>query len=177
MRISCYEDLAHIPNRLPTMLEAYSGSDIVQWFGNIERQIVNMIDDQEASRNHTYADKLREFLKVWRDNELTGSINIEQLLPLKAASSILAVDTWKLNDYFSSLAIQIKRIIASEEELPPMGGVPSNKPKGPSASFGASSSAPKGPAAEEPVPGENKPPEEGEEKPPAEDEENNEVTV
>jgi hypothetical protein len=100
------------------LLEAYSGTSIVQWYGNIERQLSGLLDDAEKGRNWPYADKVREFLRVWRDNEITGSLNRETLDILKSASDMLAVDPWNLKNYFSNLRDQLRKLVASEEELP-----------------------------------------------------------
>lgn len=100
------------------LLEAYSGTAIVQWYGNIERQLGRLLDDAEKGRNWPYADKVREFLRIWRDNEITGSLNRETLDILKSASDVLAVDSWNLKNYFSNLRDQLRKLVASEEELP-----------------------------------------------------------
>ncbi len=116
-----YESLAtvnHSEQYHPALMEAYSGAQIVGWYGNIQHQLERMLDEQEAARNYVYADKIREFLKVWRGNELTGSINRETLEVLKTACSMLGVDKWNLKNYFSTLRDQIRKLIASEEELP-----------------------------------------------------------
>lgn len=115
-----YESMGRIrfDNREPELLETYSGTSIVQWHGKIERQLVNMLADAEKGRNFPYADKIREFLKIWRSNEISGSINRETLETLKSASDMLSVDTWNLASYFSSLRDQLRVLIASEEELP-----------------------------------------------------------
>jgi hypothetical protein len=100
--------------------EAYKGQDIVQWQGRIERQLTGFIADAERDSNFGYGDKLREFLRVWRDNAYTGSINIETTEVLLAATDMLAVDTWRLASYFGSLRDQLRRLKASTEELPSM---------------------------------------------------------
>lgn len=100
------------------ILEAYSGTSIVQWYGNIERQLGRLLEDAEKGRNWPYADKIREFLRIWRDNEIDGSINRETLDILKSASDVLSVDSWNLKNYFSNLRDQLRKLIASEEELP-----------------------------------------------------------
>jgi len=100
------------------ILETYSGVDIIKWHGRITDQLVKMVEEAEKGRNFVYADKVREFLKTWRANEITGSINRETLEVLKAASDILAVDNWNFRSYFHSLATQIKVLIGSEEQLP-----------------------------------------------------------
>lgn len=102
----------------PVLLEAYAGTAIVQWFGNIERQLGSMVDDAEKGKNWPYADKVREFLKIWRGNEITGSLNREEIDILKSASDILAVDSWSLKNFFSNLRDQLRKLIASEEQLP-----------------------------------------------------------
>lgn len=102
----------------PELLEAYAGTSIVTWSGRIERQLDGFLADAEKGRNWPYADKIREFLRIWRDNEITGSLNRETLDILKSAADVLAVDAWNLKNYFSSLRDQIRKLIASEEELP-----------------------------------------------------------
>lgn len=115
-----YESFGHLDfnQRDPILLEAYSGTSIVQWYGNIERQLGGLLDDAEKGRNWAYADKIREYMRIWRDNEITGSINRETLDILKSASDVLAVDAWNLKNYFSNLRDQLRKLIASEEELP-----------------------------------------------------------
>ena len=111
------------------LIEAYSGVEIVSWYGTIERQLEEMIDKSEAQRNHPYADQVREYLKTWRANEISGSMNREVLETLKAAASQLAVTEWKYRNYFSNLRDQLRKLIASEEELPREPQQP-QKPKG-----------------------------------------------
>lgn len=108
----------NLSQRSPLLLETYGGAEIVLWHGKIERQINNLVADAEKGRNFSYADKLREMLRIWRENEITGSINRETLDTLKAACDVLAVDSWNLNSYFSSLRDQLRALVASEEELP-----------------------------------------------------------
>jgi len=103
---------------VPYMLESYKGSSIVSWQGNIERQIADMVEKYTANRNFPYQDKLRQFLQIWRKYPISGSINRETLDPLESAADILAVDNWKLSNFFSNLRDQIRRLVASEEELP-----------------------------------------------------------
>lgn len=113
-----YEDAGYSPAHKSEILEGYRGTDIVGWYSNIEAQLVRMLDEQEGNRNFEYADKLRNYLKTWRDNEITGSINREDVAILKATAEGLAVDNWGLNNYFTHLKSSLARLIASEEELP-----------------------------------------------------------
>jgi hypothetical protein len=116
-----YESMSTVgqaENLQPVLLEAYSGASIVAWYGTIEDQLQRMLDDQEASRNFENADRIRAFLNTWRDNAITGSINIDELEPLKAASEQQASAKWPMRNYFSSLRNQLRKLIASEEELP-----------------------------------------------------------
>jgi hypothetical protein len=115
-----YETLAYLglSRPKPDLLETYSGKSIVMWHGKIEGQLQGLVDDSEKGRNFPYADKLREYLKIWRANEITGSINREQLETLKAAADVLSVDNWDMATYFRSLRDQLRVLIASEEELP-----------------------------------------------------------
>lgn len=114
--------------RRAEVLEAFAGTAIVAWHGKIERQLVNLLTDAEKGRNYAYADKLREFLKIWRANEITGSINRETLEVLKSAADILSVDQWNMSAYFGSLKDQLKVLIASEEQLPRGMEEPGNEP-------------------------------------------------
>lgn len=151
-----YESMGRIrfDNREPELLETYSGTSIVQWHGKIERQLVNMLADAEKGRNFTYADKIREFLKIWRSNEISGSINRETLETLKSASDMLSVDTWNLASYFSSLRDQLRVLIASEEELPRGVDMNQNDPfAGGGGGGGAPPMAPAFGPEEEPPPG------------------------
>ena len=93
-----YESLGYInfDSICAPLLEVFAGTAIVGWYGKIERQLVNLLADAEKARNFPFADKIREFLKIWRTNELTGSINRETLEILKTASDLLAIDQWNL---------------------------------------------------------------------------------
>lgn len=153
-----YESLAWLDFKLyrPVELtEAYSGTAVVGWYGKIERQLVNLLRDAVSGQNYPYSDKIREFLKTWRENQITGSINRETLKSLEAPARQLAVDNWNLSDYFSSLKDQLNILIASEEQLPRGMEEPGNEPLpggggggggGPpmSPSFGAEDEAPGG---------------------------------
>lgn len=100
------------------VLEYLSGKDMVGWHGRIEQQLVDKVEQQEASRNFEYADKLRAFLGLWRQHAITGSINREPVEALEAASQVLAVDDWSLSNYFRNLRDSLRQVIASIEELP-----------------------------------------------------------
>lgn len=125
-----YESMGYLDFSLrrAELYEAFAGTAIVAWHGKIERQLVNLLTDAEKGRNYAYADKIREFLKIWRANEITGSINRETLEVLKSAADILSVDQWNLGAYFGSLKDQLKVLIASEEQLPRGMEEPGNEP-------------------------------------------------
>lgn len=136
----------------PVLLEAWRGDAIVMWYGNIERQLERVLEEQEATRNFPYADKIRAFLQTWRANEITGSLNRETLELLKTAAQMLSVDKWNLKNYFSVLRDQLNRLIASEEELPrgidtdenpSMGGIGGRGAPPMSPDFGPEEEAPK----------------------------------
>lgn len=151
-----YESMGYLDlsTRRPELLEAFAGTAIVAWHGKIERQLVNLLTDAEKGRNYAYADKIREFLKIWRANEITGSINRETLEILKSASDILSVDQWNLSAYFGSLKDQLKVLIASEEQLPRGMEEPGNEPfAGGGGGGGAPPMAPSFGPEEEPPPG------------------------
>lgn len=113
-----YEDWGRAPQQEFYLPEAYTGTAIVQWYGNIERQLTRMLEENEASRNFVYADKIRQFIKTWRENEVTGSLNRDTLQILKTATEQLSVDSWNLANYFSNLRDQLRKLLASEEQLP-----------------------------------------------------------
>lgn len=100
--------------------EAFSGTSVVAWQGRIERQLGDMINEYEESNNPGYVDKLRAILNAWRANPLTGSVNVETVQALLGPIELAAVDSWKLQDYFSKLKDSLKVLTASLEELPPM---------------------------------------------------------
>jgi hypothetical protein len=116
-----YESLGTIQNleeaQVP-VLETLSGSQVVSWYSMIEDFLQRKLDDQEASRNRENADRLRAFLNTWRDNELTGSISVDQLRPLKAAAEQGAAVGSPLRPIFSSILRNIRKLIADEEQLP-----------------------------------------------------------
>lgn len=143
--LQSYEDLARLPLSQQVVCEAYDGASVVQWYGNIERQLGSMLNDNEASRNFVYTDKLRAFQKIWRENEITGSLNRETLNALKTATDMLSVDAWTLSNYFSNLRDQLRKLIASEEALPRV-DMEQNMPNlGPGAGAGGTSRPPMSP--------------------------------
>lgn len=151
-----YNDLAAAGYvKQPPLMEAYRGVDVVAWQGRIERQIEMYVDENQESRNYVYADKLREFLKTWRANTFTGSINVETIDVLEAATAQLAVDNWRYQSYFSNLRDQLRKLKASVEELPfddvvpPEQRSPESGP--PVQDFGAEEKAPADEAGEEGV--------------------------
>ncbi len=115
-----YESLAFISVNKNILAEAFRGTDLVSWHGSIENQLVNFVEDFKNKKNDTYAQKVQQFLDTWRAHKFTGSINVEDIDPMEAAASQLAVDNWNLRTYFSSLRDRLKQIKASEEELPRM---------------------------------------------------------
>jgi hypothetical protein len=161
--VTNYEDLTFVGHTWqPELLEAYSGAAVVQWYGNIERQLKHLADEYESARNHNYVDKIREFLKTWRDTPIDGSLNRESLDVLSATVKQLAVDGWKLSDYFASIRNQLQRLIASQEELPNV----EPSPEGAAGSAGPSAGRKEPPTSEfGPQEKEGEPPTEGEEAP------------
>jgi hypothetical protein len=157
----CYEDIAwHNSRPLPVVQEAYAGEDIVGWYGNIEGQLNDLIDRYERAKNVPYVERLRAFYTKWRDNQITGSINRETIAPLEAAADMLAVEPWNLKTYFRSLRDQLRKLMASEEQLPRLPqAVKKGSPKRvslgagpqPSTSFGPSPT-PAGPSGPEGAP-------------------------
>lgn len=115
-----YDSIAYLSESLrdSKIVEVYSGEGIVGWHGNIERQMDRMLTTYEAARNRPYTDKLSAYLKIWRNNPLSGSINVEDINTLNSGAEVLAVDNWNLKDYFSNLRDQLNKLKASEEELP-----------------------------------------------------------
>lgn len=127
-----HEDLSTMAARQGNYLpEAFEGTAIVQWYNNIERQLTRMLEENEAARNFNYADQIRTFLKTWRENEITGSMNRETIQILKASAEQLSVQAWNLANYFSNLKTQLAKLVASEEQLPRVASEPNNKMGGP----------------------------------------------
>lgn len=129
------------------LTEAYRSTDLVGWHGKIERHLEGLRAKYDSQKNRDQADKLAEFLRMWRAHPITGSINIEDLAPLEAAASAYAVDKWKLGNYFTALRDRIRSIIASVQELPdgidapsPTGRSTRMSPGRPPSTFGAETS-------------------------------------
>ena len=110
---------AHTP-RFPPILEAYRGTEVVEWWGRIERQLVDMVNRFETSRDFESKSKAQEALDVWRKNQITGSINVETVNALESGIRMLAVDTWNQSNYFAALRDSLRKLVAGQEELPPM---------------------------------------------------------
>lgn len=142
-----YESLGYFNHpQEAELLEAYSGTSVVAWFGNIERQLIGMEEQYKLAKNTEYADKIHTFLQTWRDNPIGGSMNVETLQVLEAAAAQNAVDPWKLGNYFSNLRDQLRKLIASQEELPldnqPQAGMRRKSKPRPPGDFGPAAEAP-----------------------------------
>jgi hypothetical protein len=143
----------------PALLEAFTGTSIVSWYDNIDRQLDAIVDKYQQRHMHSVADRVRTFLNTWRDNEITGSVNRENIEPLKAAAEQCASDDWKLKPYFQNLRGQLRTLEASLEELPSTAfptPEPATFPTAPPSNFGPQdqAGAPGGP----PAPGAGAPP-------------------
>lgn len=120
MRFTDYESLGTVTfaGRKPPLLEAFRGSDIVDWYGRIEQSLINLLNDAEKANNHTYAERLRAYLETWREFPIDGSLNRETIDVLIAATKQWARESWDLQSYFLSLQTRLRQLVASEEELP-----------------------------------------------------------
>jgi hypothetical protein len=118
--IQSYENLGFIDyNRYkPLLLEVYAGKDIAQWWGNILRQLQDMKGKAEEVNNDDYASQLSRFIRTWTENEITGSMNIEDIRTLKTAAEWAGELPWNFKNYFMTLANQLRKLVASTEELP-----------------------------------------------------------
>jgi hypothetical protein len=118
-----YETWGHasVMSEKPMLLERYRGTSVVGWYGSIEGQLERMEDRYRSAHNDEYADRLHTFLLTWRSHPITGSMNIDTLELLESASAQLAADPWQLRDYFRNLRDQLRKLIASFEELPAPG--------------------------------------------------------
>lgn len=166
MKPYSYEDAAAVQmmgHESPRALlaEYVSGADIVGWYGRIEAQLVDKLEREEGNRNTPYADKIRAFLKLWRENEIRGSLNREPIDTLKAATDILAVDDWNLASYFRSLRDSLRALIARIEELPYDSDAMANDEPEPAQPMGGGMPGAFGPEKESPPAGEPKPGEAG----------------
>ena len=116
-----YESLGTLQNveeaQVP-VLEVLQGAQVVSWYSMIEDFLQRKLDDQEAARNRENGDRLRAFLNTWRENELTGSISVDQLRPLKAAAEQATAVKSSLRPIFSSILRNLRKLIADEEQLP-----------------------------------------------------------
>jgi hypothetical protein len=155
-----YETLAWHEARsvkYPPVLEAVRGTQVVEWYGRIERQLVDMVNRFQTTRNFANKAKAQEYLQTWRQNELTGSVNVDTINTLLSAASQLAVDEWGDSNYFASLRDKLRMLKAGQEELPPIGDE-GDQPSGPRPRSAASSVSPMGTSQDfgpEPEPGEN----------------------
>lgn len=122
-----YDYIAHVGAMAfkPAVLEAYAGADIVQWWGNILHQLGDMKIRAEETGNDEYVGLLSRFIRTWQENELNGSVNIEDVRSLKTASEWAGALQWNFSNYFQSLANWLRRLQASIEQLPMTGASPS----------------------------------------------------
>ena len=136
--------------------EAFRGVDVVRWHSQVERSLVDFIEKYEGARNAPYVDKLRVFLKQWRDNRLDGSINRETIELLLKPAEILAVDKWNLDRFFMGVRDGLYVLIASEEELPRL-PAENSRPAPKAAGGRLSDFGPEKTASPAPLPGATKP--------------------
>jgi len=61
---------------------------------------------------------MRKFIQMWEENKLDGSVNVETVQALLAATEVLAARDWPLKNFFINLESSLRSIIASEEKLP-----------------------------------------------------------
>jgi hypothetical protein len=123
---------AQLSHVTPCLLEVYSGGDLVVWQGNIERQLQAMAEKAANVGNRDYERLIKQFLAQWKENALTGSLNIDTLQKLKLSAEWAAEYPWTFNNYFSVLRDQLRKVIAvTGEELPVMPVQPEKNKKGP----------------------------------------------
>jgi hypothetical protein len=134
MKIRTYEDAAFLHSRnqaaVRNIVEMYSGQDIVEWWGSIERTLKNKIGEygQQEGKDHEI-NELRTFLQTWQSNPINGSINKAVIRTLAvAANQAAAHNEMETSDFFSRLRDSLNRLIASVEELPTL---PSSTGKSP----------------------------------------------
>lgn len=140
----------------PALLESYGGASIVSWYDSIDRQIDGMVGKYEERHMHDIADRLRTFLTTWKGHEITGSVNREDIEPLKTATEQLASDNWKLKVYFQNLRGQLRTLEASLEELPTTAfptPEPAQFPTTPPAAYGPRDQTPPGAGGPSPAGG------------------------
>lgn len=112
---------------------------MVGWYGQIERQLVNTVNRFQTARNFEAKSQAQVALDIWRKNELTGSINTDTVRTLLAMAEPLAVTSWTESNYFASLRDSLRRLIASQEELPPTDyGPPERRSRRPAGGGGGS---------------------------------------
>lgn len=112
----------HAAGRWPAPIqEAYKGTDVVSWWGGINRAIKSKINTyaEHGDGNSAEIRELEAFLRVWNDNPLSGSISKSTLKTLSAAAAIAAAQE-KLGtaNFFSHVRDQLNKLTASVEELP-----------------------------------------------------------
>lgn len=146
-----YEDVEFNRQRAAAfkLSEMYSGQDVVEWWGSIERTLKSKIGDySQQEGKEKELNELRAFLVTWQSNQITASINKTTLRTLAAAANQAgAHDDLATADFFSRLRDSLNRLIASVEELPtvpsstgkPPGG---RKPPMPTGNFGAQKEPP-----------------------------------
>jgi hypothetical protein len=115
-----FEDMAQAneaPESAP-ILEAFSGSAIVRWYNTIKFGLKEKIAKQEANRNQEYAALLRTYSNLWDSNPITGSMNVETVKLLKAASEPYATMDWNEQKYFVGISTSLDELLADQEALP-----------------------------------------------------------
>lgn len=128
-----YEDLmyrkpvASEPANIERLGEAYRAADMVTWYGRIERQITDMLDAARDDNNVQSIDFLNTVRGKWLDHPIDANMNIEDLEALETAVSWPAKIEWQHKKYFSVLKDQLRRVLASTQELPT---VPMDQGKG-----------------------------------------------
>jgi hypothetical protein len=79
-----------------------------------------MVNKFETTRDLESKAKAQAALDIWRKNPISGSINVETVNALLSCTEVLAVDKWNQSGYFAALRDNLRKLIAGQEELPPM---------------------------------------------------------
>jgi len=121
---------------------AYSPTDLVSWYGKITQQLLDKVAKSRELEDSAAVLKLEQFTRLWRQYPITGSVQIENVTPLQAAASVLAMDSWSEARYFLYLETALSRVLADLQRVPaldvPQKGTPggSRKAMRPPSNFG-----------------------------------------
>ena len=112
---SCYEDMAwaHSAPKSASVLEGWAPAAIARWYKMIGFQLLDLVEQAEASRTPEYLKQLKKFYEeTWKQNPIDENVNIEVLENLLKRVDELAEIDWPQASWFKGLSASLTELRA-----------------------------------------------------------------